>query len=413
MGEVSRLRRVPPALALAPALAVALGLLALAAVLVDLLGPTVLHQAEPGGPVVNWLITLAVTLPCTAVGVLLAARRPANPIGWLLLTLLLLTAEPTDVYAILDYRLHHGTLPLGWVAVLFLGGPLVNVLMAILLWLFPDGHLPAGRWHAVSAAAITTGLLLGIATTVGPGLAAVAGHNVHIDADGNLYPVSPAWTIAGNVTSTAALVSMLGWLALQVPRYRQAGAERRQQLKWLYSGAAVFVGALLATALVPYAAGEAFGSEGPLANDTIELGSSVLLVCIAIAVLKYRLYAIDRIISRVISYLIITAVLAGVFAGLVLFATSVLPVKAPVAVAAATLAAAALFNPLRRRVQHAVDRRFNRTRYDAEAVVASFSARLRQTVDLDAINSELSSTVHRAFEPAHVSIWSADGNSRS
>jgi hypothetical protein len=107
-------------------------------------------------------------------------------------------------------------------------------------------------------------------------------------------------------------------------------------------------------------------------------------------VLKYRLYAIDRIISRVISYLIITAVLAGVFAGLVLFATSVLPVKAPVAVAAATLAAAALFNPLRRRVQHAVDRRFNRTRYNAEAVVASFSARLRQTVDLDAINSELS-----------------------
>jgi hypothetical protein len=100
-------------------------------------------------------------------------------------------------------------------------------------------------------------------------------------------------------------------------------------------------------------------------------------------------------------------VLAGIFAGLVLFATSVLPVKAPVAVAAATLAAAALFNPLRRRVQHAVDRRFNRTRYDAEAVVASFSERLRQTVDLDAINSELSSAVHHAFEPAHVSVWSA------
>ena len=116
--------------------------------------------------------------------------------------------------------------------------------------------------------------------------------------------------------------------------------------------------------------------------------------------LKYRLYAIDRIISRIVSYLIITAVLAGIFAGLVLFATSVLPVKAPVAVAAATLAAAALFNPLRRRVQHAVDRRFNRTRYDAEAVVASFSERLRQTVDLDAITDELSSAVHHAFKPA-------------
>ena len=126
--------------------------------------------------------------------------------------------------------------------------------------------------------------------------------------------------------------------------------------------------------------------------------------------LKYRLYAIDRIISRVISYLIITAVLAGGFAVLVLFATSVLPVRAPVAVAAATLAAAALFNPLRRRVQHAVDRRFNRTRYNAEAVVASFTAQLRQTVDLDAMQSELSSAVHHAFQPAHVSIWSADGN---
>jgi hypothetical protein len=384
MGEVSRLRWV------SPALAVALGLLALGAVLVDLVGPTVLNQAEPGGLVANWLITLAVTLPCSAVGVLLAARRPANPIGWLLLTLLLLTADPTDVYAILDYRLHHGTLPLGWVAVLFLGGPLVTVLMAIVLWLFPDGRLLAGA-----------------VATIGPGLAAVAGHDVHIDGNGNLYPVSAAWTVAGNITSIAALASMLGWLALQVPRYRRSAAERRQQLKWLYSGAAVFVTALLATTFVPYVADGSFGSDGPLANDTIELGSSVLLICIAIAVLKYRLYAIDRIISRVVSYLIITAVLAGMFAGLVLFATSVLPVKAPVAVAAATLAAAALFNPLRRRVQHAVDRRFNRTRYDSEAVVASFSARLRQTVDLDTINSELSSAVHHAFEPAYVSVWSA------
>ena len=118
--------------------------------------------------------------------------------------------------------------------------------------------------------------------------------------------------------STAAIASLLGWLALQVPRYRRAGPERRQQLKWLYSGAAVFVSVLVATTVVPYAAGEAFGSDGPLANDSIELASSVMLVCVAIAVLKYRLYAIDRIISRVISYVIITAVLAGVFAGLVL-----------------------------------------------------------------------------------------------
>jgi steroid 5-alpha reductase family enzyme len=169
---------------------------------------------------------------------------------------------------------------------------------------------------------------------------------------------------------------------------------------------------LVATTVVPYAAGEAFGSDGPLANDSIEVAGSVMVVCIAIAVLKYRLYAIDRIISRVISYVIITAVLAGVFAGLVLLATGLLPVKTPVAVAVATLAAAALFNPLRRRVQHAVDRRFNRTRYNAEAVVAAFASRLGQTVDFDAVQGELLSTVHHAFQPAHVSIWSAAADRR-
>ena len=123
----------------------------------------------------------------------------------------------------MDYRLHHGSLPLGWVAVAFLGGPLVNVLMATVLWLFPDGRLPAGRWHRVSVAAVTAGLLLGVATTAGPGLAAVAGHRVHIDANGNLYPVGPAWTAAGNVVTVLAFASLIGWVVLQVPRYRRAG----------------------------------------------------------------------------------------------------------------------------------------------------------------------------------------------
>jgi ABC-type bacteriocin/lantibiotic exporter with double-glycine peptidase domain len=121
--------------------------------------------------------------------------------------------------------------------------------------------------------------------------------------------------------------------------------------------------------------------------------------------LKYRLYEIDRIISRVISYGIITAVLAGVFVGLVVLATDVLPFKAPVAVAASTLAAAALFNPLRRRVQRMIDRRFNRARYNAEAIVAAFTVRVRQTVDLDTVQDDFVSVVNRAFEPAHVSVW--------
>ena len=121
--------------------------------------------------------------------------------------------------------------------------------------------------------------------------------------------------------------------------------------------------------------------------------------------LKYRLYDIDRIISRVISYAIITAVLAGVFAGLVLLATVVLPLKGPVAVAASTLMAAALFNPLRRRVQHAVDRRFNRARYNADLTVAAFASRLKDAVDLDSVREDLAAAVQKALEPAHISVW--------
>jgi hypothetical protein len=127
---------------------------------------------------------------------------------------------------------------------------------------------------------------------------------------------------------------------------------------------------------------------------------------------RYRLYAIDRIISRVISYAIVTAVLAGVFAGSVLLATGVLPIRTPGAVAAATLAAAALFNPLRSRVQRTVDRKFNRSLYNAEAVVAAFTARLRQTVDLDTLQGDLLDAVYRAFEPASASVWLAASDRR-
>ena len=123
------------------------------------------------------------------------------------------------------------------------------------------------------------------------------------------------------------------------------------------------------------------------------------------AILKYRLYDIDRIISRTLAYAIVTGLLVGVYAGLVLLATQVLSVHTPVAVAASTLAAAALFNPLRRRVQRVVDRRFNRARYDADQTVAAFAARLKDAVDLDSVRDDLAGVVHQALEPAHVSVW--------
>jgi len=124
-----------------------------------------------------------------------------------------------------------------------------------------------------------------------------------------------------------------------------------------------------------------------------------------VAILRYRLYDIDRIISRTLAYAIVTALLAAVYAGPVLLSTQVLGLRIPVAVAVATLAAAALFNPLRRRIQRLVDRRFNRARYDAEVTVAAFAARLKDSVDLDAVRDDLAGVVTRALEPAHVSVW--------
>ena len=123
--------------------------------------------------------------------------------------------------------------------------------------------------------------------------------------------------------------------------------------------------------------------------------------------MKYRLYDIDRLISRTLAYAIVTGLLVGVYAGLVLLTTQVFLIHTPVAVAASTLAAAALFNPLRRRVQRAVDRRFNRARYDADQTVAAFAARLKDAIDLNAVRDDLASVVHQALEPAHVSLWTS------
>jgi hypothetical protein len=173
---------------------------------------------------------------------------------------------------------------------------------------------------------------------------------------------------------------------------------RRQQLKWLAAGAVVCV----ACAVVSIASGNGSSVIGSLAFAG---ALSALPICIGVGILKYRLYEIDRLISRTLSYAILTALLVGTFIGLVALTTDLLPFSSSVGVAASTLAAAALFNPLRKRVQRAVDRRFNRTRYDAEATVAAFTARLRDAVELDAIRSDLLDAVNRAVQPSHASVW--------
>jgi hypothetical protein len=135
------------------------------------------------------------------------------------------------------------------------------------------------------------------------------------------------------------------------------------------------------------------------------IGFLAVPVSIGVAVLRYRLFDIDRIVSRTLAYAIVTGLLVGVYAGLVLLTTEVFGFHTPVAVAASTLAAAALFTPVRRRVQRLVDRRFNRARYDAETTVAAFADRLKDAVNLDAARDDLAETVHQALEPAHLSVW--------
>jgi len=134
-----------------------------------------------------------------------------------------------------------------------------------------------------------------------------------------------------------------------------------------------------------------------------------LPLSMGVAILKYRLYDIDRILSRTVAYAIITGLLVGIYAGLVLLATQVLGFSSTWAVAGSTLAAAALFTPLRRRVQRAVDRRFNRARYDADQTVAMFAARLQDAVDLDSVRADLVATMSDSLQPTHVSVWLGEG----
>jgi len=215
-------------------------------------------------------------------------------------------------------------------------------------------------------------------------------------------PVEYVQQEAGRVGDVAG-----GFGVVQAQRGLPVGAGRGGQLKWMYSGGAVtLVAFILGVFVIPVAMGQApgFGTH-PVVDALVVLAFGALPVCMGVAVLKYRLYELDRIISRVVSYALITALLAGAYTGLVLLATHVLPLRSAVTVAACTLITAALFDPLRRRVQRVVDRRFNRSRYDAEALVAAFTARMRHTVDFDAVRDDLVGVVHEAFQPTQVSMW--------
>jgi len=388
--------------------AVVLGLVVLGMLALTVVLDSLTHYPGTGGPLVDSLAVASAGLPSAAVATLLVARRPGNPIGWLLFGILFAGASPSNEYDILAYRMHRGTLPLGWVSVVFEEvWPLFLVFVAILLWVFPDGKLPAGRWRRPSVILLVFGLLLAAAASA-PGVVVAARHDVQITVLGDVANAPGGWFMILELAVIAlSLVAWLAWIVIQIPTYRRADGERRQQLKWLYSGGAVtLAGFLLGVFVIPIAMGEApgFGTH-PVVNALVVLAFGTLPACLGVAVLKYRLYELDRIISRVVSYTLITALLVGVYTGLVLLATHALPFRSAVTVAACTLITAALFNPLRKRVQRIVDRRFNRSRYDAEALVAAFTARMRHTVDFDAVRDDLAGVVHEAFQPTQVSMW--------
>jgi hypothetical protein len=349
-------------------------------------------------------------------GHLLMVRRPGNVIGLLLaLVGLLLAVEMlTEQYPLYGLVTAPGSLPaarlVGWFSVLM--AVLAVFVLLFLVLLFPDGRLPSRRWRPVR-----TGFLVVMAASVVSQMQSgqyISGGLTNILDDSKASYPNPlgifpqhGW-FAGFVAAVviATFAAALCAVASVFARRRGASPELRKQLAWLgYVGIVTVFWILV---LVPGAAINP-GQGGTLGTVlwTLMILTPVVGIPVAcvVAVLKYRLYDIDRVISRTVSYAIVTGLLVGVYAGLVLLAGHVLPVHDSITVAGATLVVAALFSPVRRRVQHVVDHRFNRTRYDAELMTAAFAARLQDATDLDAVRGDLAATVDLALAPAHMSLW--------
>jgi hypothetical protein len=362
-------------------------------------------------PLANASIGLLLGVPFAGVGVIVARRHPGNLTGWLSLAFafLFLLSNDAGFYLVAKYQVGR-RLPLGPV-MLFLQPlwiPALAILPVIVL-IFPEGRLPSPRWRLALAGYAVFGAGF-LATQYAQAVDAI-GHRIRVDSGGDLLNATHASGLAALVIGLVFLALALfsvSCVARQALSWRRSSGERRQQLKWLMAGGAVTLTCLLASV----ASGNSSGLERVL-SDVLPFGLVAIPLAIGVGISKYRLYDIDRLISRTLAYAIVTGLLIGVYAGLVLLATEALPVSlsTPVAVACATLVAAALFNPLRRRVQHAVDRRFNRARYDADQMVAAFADRLKDAVDLDSVRDDLAGVVQKALEPVRVSLWTSHGGS--
>ena len=343
---------------------------------------------------------LLVTVSAATVGALVASRRPGHPVGWLLLGVGLGLVVTELIQAYVDYGLlaRPGSLP----GARYLAGFAYST---VLLWvscagfvllLTPTGSLPSPRWRwwARLAAAAPVVMVVGAVVQPDPLAPDYHGNPLAVPALARVLVV-PA--VAGVVV---VLVSLLVGAGSLVVRFRRARGTERLQLRWLAYAAALAAGLLLVALVAGFL----------LANDNVtfaslSLGMALLPLATGAAILRYRLYDIDRIISRTLAYGLLTVLLGLGYAGVVLGLGRLLPQGSSLVGAAATLAVAAVFQPARRRIQQAVDRRFNRHRYDAARTIDRFSTRLRQQVDLNTLTAELLGVVDQTMQPTQASLW--------
>jgi len=343
----------------------------------------------------------AIGLAFSIVGALVASRQPRNAIGWIFLGVGLSTGLSGVAHNFVDYHLADGP-DQGW----FVGAaaaysdvgwiPFVLVPATVLLLLFPDGQLVSRRWRFVARCAIA-GIILGLLT---------GGATEPLqDYPTVNNPFAIDSSVLGPLTGLGFLlmiVGIAGSAASLVVRYRHAGHPEREQIKWLATaGAVVAVTFPLMIALYEVL-------PDRVADIGIMLSVLGLPAAAGVAILRYRLYDIDVVINRTLVYGALTATLALTYLGSVLvlqLALSGITEGSGLAVAASTLAVAALFRPARARIQEGVDHRFFRRKYHAQQTLEAFAGRLRDEVDLRKLNSELSSVVRETLQPAHVSLW--------
>jgi hypothetical protein len=344
--------------------------------------------------------TLA-TVSAATVGAVLAGRRPRHPVGWLLLAsaLSLSAAGVAGGYAPYGLQVRPGALPAAaWVALYYPATALLGlILLGLVLLLTPTGSPPSPRWRwwAWLMAGTPTVLLVAMALAARPPDWRYRG----VDNPLDLRPFEGALLGANQVMLAVTVLGVLVGAGSLVVRFRRARGIERQQLRWLVLAAALTgVGMLAAVVLVA-------GGNQLLVGWVSGVCVALLPLAIGAAVLRYRLFDLDRIISRTLAYGLLTLLLGGGYAAVILGLGQLLGRDSSLAVAAATLAVAGLFHPARRRIQAAVDRRFNRRRHDAAQTITAFSARLQQEIDLDALSVELLAVVDQAMQPTAASLW--------